>query len=140
MFFCHFNYLSTTFLIVIVSRLLSSLQLIFYKNIKNFRDIREKHFPRSKIITRVSGVKVPGTDKLEDMEKFWGELVDQVAFVKYNPWENSYDQPINYTLQPCSDLWRRMFVWWDGKVNPCDVDLKSHLSAGNAVPEDLSNL
>ena len=111
-----------------------------YDNIKLFREIREKHFPKSKVITRVSGVKVPGTDKLEDMEKFWGELVDQVAFVKYNPWENSYDQPINDTKEPCSDLWRRMFVWWDGKVNPCDVDFKSHLNTGNALSEDLSDL
>jgi radical SAM protein with 4Fe4S-binding SPASM domain len=111
-----------------------------YRNIKLFQEIREKHFPGSKVITRVSGVKVPGTDKLEDMEKFWGELVDQVAFVKYNPWENSYDQPVNDTQEPCSDLWRRMFVWWDGKVNPCDVDFKSRLSTGNASSQDLSDL
>lgn len=120
-------------------RVNGSLQKV-YDNIKLFREIRDKHFPESKVITRVSGVKVPGTDKLEDMEKFWGELVDQVAFVKYNPWENSYDQPINDTKEPCSDLWRRMFVWWDGKVNPCDVDFKSHLSTGNALSDDLSDL
>ena len=111
-----------------------------YDNIKLFQEIREKHFSESKVITRVSGVKFPGTDKLEDMEKFWGKLVDQVAFVKYNPWENSYDQPVNDTKEPCSDLWRRMFVWWDGKVKPCDVDFKSHLSTGNACSEDLSDL
>ena len=28
---------------------------------------------------------------LEDMGKFWGNLVDQVAFVNYIPWENVYD-------------------------------------------------
>jgi len=120
-------------------RVNGSLEKVF-DNIKLFREIREKHFPESKMITRVSGVKVPGTDKLEDMEKFWGDLVDQVAFVKYNPWENSYDRPVNDTKEPCSDLWRRMFVWWDGKVNPCDVDFKSHLSTGNALSEDLSDL
>jgi radical SAM protein with 4Fe4S-binding SPASM domain len=120
-------------------RVNGSLQRV-YENIKLFREIRDKHFPESKVITRVSGVKVPGTDKLEDMENFWGELVDQVAFVKYNPWENSYDQSINDTKEPCSDLWRRMFVWWDGKVNPCDVDFKSHLSTGNALSQDLSDL
>ena len=26
------------------------------------------------------------------MKKFWGGLVDQVAFVDYNPWENSYEK------------------------------------------------
>tara|TARA_B100000686_G_scaffold163963_1_gene171567 strand:- start:1162 stop:2316 length:1155 start_codon:yes stop_codon:yes gene_type:complete len=120
-------------------RVNGSLQKV-YENIKLFHEIRKKYFPESKIITRVSGVKVPGTDNLENMEKFWGELVDQVAFVKYNPWENSYDQPANDIEEPCSDLWRRMFVWWDGKVNPCDVDFKSHLSTGNASFEDLSDI
>ena len=23
-----------------------------------------------------------------------------------------------------------MFIWWDGKVNPCDTDYKSKLSVG----------
>ncbi|MEK9627550.1 MAG: radical SAM protein [Nitrospinota bacterium] len=120
-------------------RVNGSLQRV-YDNIKLFHNIREKYFPESKIITRVSGVKVPGTDQLKDMEKFWGELVDQVAFVKYNPWENSYSQPENDIEEPCSDLWRRMFVWWDGKVNPCDVDFKSNLCTGNALSETLGDL
>ena len=111
-----------------------------YANIKKFRDIREKYFPHSKVITRVSGVKVPSADSLEDMGKFWGELVDQVAFVNYNPWENSYKQEVNEITTPCSDLWRRMFVWWDGTVNPCDVDFKSTLSIGNLKSDSLSGL
>ena len=111
-----------------------------YANIKKFRDIREKYFPHSKVITRVSGVKVPSADSLEDMGKFWGELVDQVAFVNYNPWENSYKQVVNEITTPCSDLWRRMFVWWDGTVNPCDVDFKSTLSMGNLKSDSLSGL
>jgi len=111
-----------------------------YKNIKSFKNIRERYYPNSKVITRISGVKVPNADKVEDMEKFWGEHVDQVAFVKYNPWENTYEQPINKIETPCSDLWRRMFVWWDGSVNPCDSDYKSTLSIGNGFENRLSDL
>ena len=51
-----------------------------------------------------------------------------------------YQQPINDIHNPCSDLWRRMFVWWDGKINPCDVDFKSHLFMGDASSEGLSEL
>ena len=111
-----------------------------HKNIKRFQDIRVKHYSGNKTITRVSGVKVPGTDDLGAMDRFWGELVDQVAFVDYNPWENVYDQPVNDIVHPCSDLWRRMFVWWDGKVNPCDSDFKSSLSVGMASSGDLSEI
>ena len=101
------------------------------KNIENFKKIKETKYPNNPIISRVSGVKFDKDQNLSSMEKMWGELVDQVAFVNYNPWENSYNKPSNDITNPCSDLWRRMFVWWDGKINPCDVDYKSHLSVGS---------
>jgi radical SAM protein with 4Fe4S-binding SPASM domain len=74
------------------------------------------------------------------MERFWGDWVDQVSFVDYNPWENTYQQPINDISTACSDLWRRMFVWWDGSVNPCDSDYKSTLCVGKALERGLSSL
>ena len=74
------------------------------------------------------------------MKKFWGVLVDQVAFVDYNPWENSYEKEKNDIIKPCSDLWRRMFIWWDGTTNPCDVDYKSKLSVGKFPDISISDL
>lgn len=100
------------------------------ENIRRFQEIRTKAYPKSRTITRVSGVKVEGAASLQDMERMWGELVDQVAFVTYNPWENTYERPVNNLTAACSDLWRRSFVWWDGRVNPCDVDYLSTLSVG----------
>ena len=73
------------------------------------------------------------------MEKLWKGLVDQVAFVKYNPWENSYEKNSNSIEEPCSDLWRRMFIW-DGKSNPCDVDYKSLLEVGNFPDLNIKEL
>ena len=106
------------------------------KNIKMFNSIKEKYFKSSRIITRVSGVKFKSDQKFEDMEKLWGDLVDQVASVDYNPGENNYEKAPNAINESCSDLWRRMFIWWDGKINPCDVDYKSNLKVGNI--NDLS--
>ena len=110
------------------------------KNIKQFREIQAKHYSQSRTITRVSGVQVPGTPNLDQMEKFWGELVDQVAFVKYNPWENTYEQPISEIATACSDLWRRMFIWWDGLANPCDVDYKSTMAVGTIAEQGIGKL
>ena len=109
-------------------------------NIKRFQEIKIKNYPKSKIITRVSGVKVNSQQNLNDMEKFWGSFVDQVAFVDYCPWENVYKSKLSNVETPCSDLWRRMFVWWDGKVNPCDVDYKSELSSGDIKNYNISEL
>ncbi len=109
-------------------------------NIERFCAIRSTQYRDSALITRVSGVKVSNLQNLDAMQQRWGALVDQVAFVEYNPWENTYQQPLNGIATPCSDLWRRMFVWWDGKVNPCDTDYKSTLSVGNLGERGLGEL
>ena len=110
------------------------------KNIELFNEIKENKYKGHKIISRVSGVKVNNEQSIESMTKLWGNLVDQVAFVDYNPWENVYDSKENKIIKPCSDLWRRMFIWWDGKVNPCDTDYKSVLSPGNFKNINLKEL
>ncbi len=109
-------------------------------NIRKFREIQLQHYPDSNVITRVSGVYVSEEQDLKKMQDFWGDLVDQVVFVKYNPWENAYDQPENDVREPCSDLWRRTFVWFDGKVNPCDVDYKSIMVLGNVREHSLESI
>ena len=110
------------------------------KNVETFQNIREKKYPNNSIITRVSGVKFNDKQNFDEMIKLWSGLVDQVAFVDYNPWENSYEKPSNNIEEACSDLWRRMFIWWDGKINPCDVDYKSLLSVGNIKDNNISEL
>ena len=110
------------------------------KNIELFNHIKEKDYKKNKIITRVSGVKVNNEQSIESMTKLWGNLVDQVAFVDYNPWENVYDSKASNIEKPCSDLWRRMFIWWDGKANPCDTDYKSTLSVGNFNNKSIKEL
>ena len=110
------------------------------RNIERFQKIRETEYSSSSIISRVSGVLVKEAQDMESMKKLWGGLVDQISFVKYNPWENIYDSPLSNVSQPCSDLWRRMFVWFDGKTNPCDTDYRSTLAVGNVRNTDLSAL
>ena len=101
------------------------------ENIKRFKEIKQKHYSDSKIITRVSGVKIDDNQNINDMEKVWGDLVDQVAFVTYCAWTDTYNDEKNNIESPCSELWRRMYVWWDGKMNPCENDYKSYLKIGN---------
>ena len=109
-------------------------------NIRRFQRIRTTHYPESMTITRVSGVRYTDAQNLDEMERVWGDLVDQVVFVDYNPWENTYEKAPNDVCTPCSDLWRRMFVWFDGVVNPCDVDYKSTLAVGDVRTAGLSEI
>ena len=101
------------------------------KNIERFQKIRETQYSSTPVISRVSGVLVQENQSMASMKKLWSGLVDQISFVKYNPWENVYDSNLTQISQPCSDLWRRMFVWFDGTINPCDTDYKSVLKVGN---------
>ena len=110
------------------------------RNIERFQNIRETQYSSCPIISRVSGVLVKELQNMESMKNLWGGLVDQISFVKYNPWENVYDSPLSQVSQPCSDLWRRMFIWFDGTVNPCDTDYKSMLKVGNVKDQPLSKM
>jgi hypothetical protein len=110
-------------------------------NIRSFKKIKERDYPNSRLITRVSGVAFDRERQdHRKIEGFWREYVDQVAFVDYNPWENAYDNEPNGIEEACSDLWRRAFVWWDGKMNPCDVDYRSFLCPGTVGDESVSEI
>ena len=61
---------------------------------------------------------------------FWKDKVDTVSFVKVqNRWDTYNNKP-DGEISPCMYLWERMYVWFDGTTNPCDVDYKSELSMG----------
>ena len=104
-------------------------------NIKNFVKIKSKHKNNNRILTRVSGVYLEQEHKDNGFREFWLEFVDEVgyveAFERWNTYENDLvtDESLN---QPCHYLFDRMYVWFDGVVNPCDADYKSHLSPGSA--------
>jgi pyruvate-formate lyase-activating enzyme len=110
------------------------------KNVEAFATLRLKSYPRSRLLLRVSGVKVPGTPELEEMKKLWGDLADQVCFTNYNPWEDVYSHPINNIQEACTDLWRRTFVWWNGIINCCDVDYKSTLAVGHFPQSSIAEV
>jgi organic radical activating enzyme len=69
-------------------------------NVERFHRIRATQYVESHLITRVSGVKISDSQNIDSMQKLWGDLVDQVAFVEYNPWENTYQQPPNDISTP----------------------------------------
>jgi organic radical activating enzyme len=110
------------------------------KNMELFQAVKEKHYPDSRMTTRISGVKINDSQDMEAMEKTWASFADMVAFTNYIPWHDSYRNAVNDIEPPCTDLWRRMFVWQDGTVNPCDYDYKSILSKWNANDMGLSDI
>ena len=100
------------------------------KNVEMLYETRKK-YPDSRCIIRVSGVKINDKQTLQSMKNIFGKFSDSVAFVNYLPWESSYENKENNITDPCTDLWKRVFIWYDGKVNPCDYDYKSVLSKHN---------
>jgi len=111
-----------------------------FKNLELFSEIKKSEFPNSNTISKISGVKIIEAQNIEEMKSKVGNYVDIVQLVDYTPWESSYDNPIGYTNEPCHQLWHRMFVWYDGKVNPCDYDYKSKLSKWNVKNKTISEI
>lgn len=102
-------------------------------NIKSFIKIRDEEFPINRTTVRVSGVKVDHKQDNHKFNQFWSELVDFNVLVELQERWDTYNNSelTSNELMPCGDLFERMYIWWDGKVNPCDVDYKSTLEVGN---------
>ena len=101
------------------------------QNIDTFNEIRRTEFPNSRTVTRISGVKVNDSQDISQMIDFWSERVDEVTIKPAIPRWDSYNNDLTFRLEPCELLWERSYVWYDGKINPCDFDYKSYLSVGN---------
>ena len=74
------------------------------------------------------------------MNSFYKEFADEIALVNYNPWQSAYDNDVNDIKNICSELYRKMFIWWDGKANPCDFDYKSLLSKWNVNDNSIKSI
>lgn len=102
------------------------------KNIDMLYDIRKKDYPKSKVEIRVSGVDSEKKLNRKKFKEFWIKRSDHVsasfAYERWNTYKNKVHPNIN---DACENFWDRMYVWFDGKVNPCDADYKSYLSYGN---------
>jgi len=101
-----------------------------FENIRRFREIRAKQYPGSRTTTRVSATLFRKDQNAESIRSFWSEYADQVAVHTAWPFWDSYSAPVSDVSSPCGLLWERMYVWWDGVCNPCDIDYKSFLSMG----------
>ncbi len=110
------------------------------ENISRFKRIRDSQYPNSPTVTRISGVKVNSNQNMDQMFSFWSQYVDDVAIVDCIPRWESYGNEKNNILEPCTVFWERLYVWYDGQVNPCDFDYKSFLSPGNANTTTIADL
>lgn len=114
------------------------------ENIKKFKEIRKKHYPNSRCATRISGVKINKEQDIDKFKNFWQEYVDHVVMVEMeNRWDTYHNPKEIAGKGACNYLWERMYVWYDGICNPCDVDYKSELTVGsienNSIREIWNN-
>ena len=110
-------------------------------NVDNLFNIRKKFYPNSITEIRISGVDNEKNLDREKFYNFWIQRSDHVsASFPLERWD-TYNNPVHPDINdPCNLIWDRMYVWWDGKVNPCDADYKSYLSYGNAKESSIKDL
>tara|TARA_R110002074_G_scaffold262734_1_gene434853 strand:+ start:731 stop:1879 length:1149 start_codon:yes stop_codon:yes gene_type:complete len=111
------------------------------KNIKMFNEIRQASYPDSDIVTTASGVFFHEEQDIEKYTNFFTKIVDQVAAVAMeNRWDTYANELHPEETAPCEYLWQRMYVWFDGKCNPCDVDYKSYLKVGDVNKRSIKDI
>lgn len=110
------------------------------QNVKNYNKIK-KEYKNCKTTTRISGVKVRDSQDPKSFSSFWSEYADEVVMKPAYPRWNTYiNEKMDELTKPCEYWWERMYVWFDGKVNPCDADYKSYLSYGNVKENTIKDI
>lgn len=121
-------------------RLRSNFEQIV-KNVDNLFLTRKNRYPNS-----ISEIRVSGVDSRKNLDrlafkKFWIKRSDHVsAGFPVERWNTYLNSPHPELNTPCQQLWDRMYVWFDGKTNPCDADYKSYLSYGNVNDNSIKNI
>ncbi len=111
------------------------------ENVRMLKEVREKHYPNSNAEIRVSGVRFREDQDEEQFHGFWRDLVDTVVFVRAQLRWDTYNNPLHPERDsPCDFLWNRLYVWHDGKTNPCDEDYKSFLSPGAVQNRSIQDI
>jgi len=111
------------------------------KNVDMLFNIRKKFYPDSFTEIRISGIDNERNLDREKFKNFWIKRCDHVtASFPLERWNTYENEVLPNIKDPCENLWDRMYVWFDGKVNPCDADYKSYLSYGSAKEYDLKEL
>jgi pyruvate-formate lyase-activating enzyme len=111
------------------------------RNVDRFLEIRETQYPESRCEVRISGVRVDPEMDEERFRAYWGDRFDNIALVDMiERWDTYQNEPDPHETSPCSQLWDRMYVWFDGSCNPCDADYKSTLCYGNAANTPIAQI
>ena len=111
------------------------------KNVDMLFDIRKKYYPDSLTEIRISGIDNERNLDRKKFKEFWIQRSDHVtAGFPLERWNTYENEVLHDVRDPCENLWDRMYVWFDGKVNPCDADYKSYLSYGSAKDYSLKEL
>ncbi len=111
------------------------------KNVDMLFNIRKKYYPESSTEIRVSGIDNEKNLNREKFKEYWIKRSDHVSagypIERWDTYMNAEHPDIN---DPCEFLWDRMYVWFDGKTNPCDADYKSLLSFGNMSSNSIKEI
>jgi sulfatase maturation enzyme AslB (radical SAM superfamily) len=111
------------------------------KNVDMLFNIRKEYYPESLTEIRISGIDNDRNLDRKKFKDFWIKRCDHVsAAYPLERWDTYKNEVLTDLKDPCENLWDRMYVWFDGKVNPCDADYKSYLSYGSANEYNLKEL
>ena len=111
------------------------------ENVDRLFKIRKDYYPNSITEIRISGIDNDRNLNRKLFHDFWIKRCDHVSasypLERWNTYENKLHPEIN---DACQYLWDRMYVWFDGKTNPCDADYKSYLSFGDISNDTIENV
>lgn len=106
-------------------------------NIKNLVRLRNKRGLKRPLV-RVQMVKMPGNkNEVEDFIRMWLPVVNRVAV---STERNPLGTKKKVEHFPCSQIWQRLMICWDGEVRMCCGDWYGEFALGNVKEVSIYNI
>ncbi len=105
-------------------------------NIKQFVAIRgEKEKP---FIQVTSTMTFETADEIQKFKEYWEKIVDSVVVGKTQPLDHSKEEYVYY--KPCTEVFNKLTVKWDGRVSACCGDYNNELVVGSLGQNSLQDI
>jgi radical SAM protein with 4Fe4S-binding SPASM domain len=104
-------------------------------NILNLIDIRGKN---EKPYIRITSTMTNETDsQIVKFKKYWSKKVDEVSIGKTDWSRIDGVPPINAKYVPCTEVYQKLSIDWNGIITACCADYDNLLSLGNIEEDSL---
>jgi MoaA/NifB/PqqE/SkfB family radical SAM enzyme len=115
--------------------------------VSNILDLVKRRGNKEKPFIKITSTMTNETpEEIRNFKYYWEDIVDEVMVGKTNlsrvPVDTGIkkEETLPSLYRPCTEVWQKLSVDWDGKVSCCCADWDNFMTVGDISKETLKNI